>query len=437
MEKKAPLLSAPENSAERVGSNVDTAASQPQAVALHDSRPSKCNSFFRRRLFAQFSNIQHGHLTLREMETIRVFGDQNGPGTEIIIHNPRCYRRLALGGAIGAAEAFIDGDWSTPDLIGVIRLFAKNEDYLRQINHGFARIKQWYYWIVSRLHPNSKKGSRKNIAAHYDLGNEFFSLFLDSSMTYSCGIFDRPESSLWEASMQKYRVIADALHLSSDDHVIEIGAGWGGFAFFAAENFGCRVTTTTISAKQFAYVNNKVRQKKLSDKINVVCKDYRDLDGTFDKLVSIEMIEAVGHRFLKTFFEKCASLLKPQGTALIQAITVPDSDYSRYRRSTDFIQQFIFPGGCLPSLGAIRQATDAGELRLVNITNFSQDYFRTLIEWRTRFHENLAAIRNLNVGEPFLRLWDYYLCYCAGGFAEGKIQVGHIAFKKSSGSTSL
>ena len=436
MEKKAPLLSAPKSSTERVEPRAAIAASHPQALVSHDRHASKCTSFFRHHLFAQFSNIRHGQLTLRETETSSVFGDKNGPETEIIIHNPRCYRRLALGGAIGAAEAFIDGDWSTPDLIGVVRLFVKNENYLRQMNHGLARIKQWYYWIVSRLHPNSKKGSRKNIAAHYDLGNEFFSLFLDSSMTYSCGIFDRPESSLWEASMQKYRVIADSLHLSPNDHVVEIGSGWGGFAFFVAENYGCRITTTTISAKQFAYVNEKVRQKNLTGKINVVCKDYRDLEGTFDKLVSIEMIEAVGHRFLKTFFEKCASLLKPQGTALIQAITVPDTDYSRYRRSTDFIQQFIFPGGCLPSLGAIRQATEAAELRLVNATNFSQDYFRTLTEWRTRFHENLAAIRNLNVGEPFLRLWDYYLCYCAGGFAEGKIQVGHIAFKKSSGSTS-
>ena len=436
MEKKAPLLSAPKNSAERVGINVETVASQPLTIVSQDSHLSRFTSFFRRRLFAQFSKIQSGNLTIRETDTTSVFGDQNGPGTEIIIHNPRCYRRLALGGAIGASEAFIDGDWSTPDLIGVIRLFAKNEDYLRQINNGLARIKQWYYWIASRLHPNSKKGSRKNIAAHYDLGNEFFSLFLDSSMTYSCGIFDRPESSLWEASMQKYRVIAEALHLSPDDHVVEIGTGWGGFALFAAENYGCRVTTTTISRKQFSYVKNKVQQKNLAEKIKVVCKDYRDLDGTFDKLVSIEMIEAVGHRFLKTFFEKCASLLNPHGTAIIQAITVPDTDYSRYRRSTDFIQQFIFPGGFLPSLGAIRQATEAGELRLVNATNFSQDYFRTLTEWRARFHENLAAIRNLDVGEPFLRLWDYYLCYCAGGFAEGKIQVGHLAFEKSSGSTS-
>ena len=430
MEKKASLLFPPENIGKVVVPPVVPTATNPSVSAESDSNRSRRTSFFKRLVFAQFSNIRHGQLTLLETDQSTTFGEHNSPVTEIIIHNPRCYRRLALGGAIGAAESFIDRDWSTPDLVSVIRLFAKNEIYLRQINHGLARVKQWYYWILSRLHPNSKKGSRKNISAHYDLGNEFFRLFLDSSMTYSCGIFARPESSLLEASLHKYRVIAEQLHLSSDDHVIEIGSGWGGFAFFAAENYGCRITTTTISAKQFAYVNNKVRQNNLTEKINVVCKDYRDLKGTFDKLVSIEMIEAVGHRFLKTFFEKCSDLLEPQGKALIQAITVPDKDYPRYRRSTDFIQQFIFPGGCLPSLGAIRQATDEAGLQLVNLTNFRQDYFRTLTEWRTKFHENIDAIRSLNVGEPFLRLWDYYLCYCAGGFAEGKIDVGHISLEK-------
>ena len=431
MEKKAPLLSPPKNILNGAGQTIVTPNTSTEVLVDSDRRRSNSLSFLKRRVFAQFANIQHGQLIVLENGEITTFGERNGPCGEIIIHSPRCYRRLAFGGAIGAAEAFIDGDWSTPDLINVIRLFSRNEKCLRHINHGLARLKQIYYWIISRLQPNSKRGSRKNIAAHYDLGNEFFSLFLDSSMTYSCGIFDRPESSLLEASMQKYRVIADGLHLSPDDHVIEIGTGWGGFAFFVAENYGCRITTTTISAKQFDFVSSMVRQKNLTDKIKVVCKDYRDLEGTFDKLVSIEMIEAVGHQFLKTFFKKCGGLLKPHGKAMIQAITVPDKDYSRYRRSTDFIQQFVFPGGCLPSLQAIKQATEHTELKLVNTTNFSSDYFRTLSEWRGRFFDNLTAIKQLKVGEQFVRLWDYYLCYCAGGFAEGKIQVGHITFEKS------
>jgi cyclopropane-fatty-acyl-phospholipid synthase len=431
MEKKSPLLSPPKKNSPCVGQTVSTADGGTEIVEGIDSSQLSGMSFLKRKVFSQFCNIQYGQLTVRENGHATTFGKRNGLSGEITIHSPRCYRHLAFGGAIGAAESFIEGGWSTPDLINVIRLFARNENCLRRINHGLARLKQLYYWTTSRLHPNSRKGSRKNIAAHYDLGNDFFSLFLDSSMTYSCGIFDSPESSLLEASMQKYRVIAEGLDLSTKDRVIEIGSGWGGFAFFVAENYGCHITTTTISKKQFDYVSNKVREANLTEKITVVCKDYRDLEGTFDKLASIEMIEAVGHRFLKLFFKKCGDLLKPQGKAMIQAITVPDNDYSRYRRSTDFIQQFIFPGGCLPSVQAIKQATDETELRVVDVTNFSNDYVRTLLEWRTRFFDNLTAIKNLSFGEQFVRLWDYYLCYCAGGFAEGKIQVGHISFKKT------
>ena len=425
------FLSPPQKMHKVVEQTVASPNTFAEALGAPDVKQSLGISLLKRSVFAQLRKIRHGQLTVRENSQVTTFGESKGPGSEITIHNPRCYRRIVFGGMIGAAESFIEGDWSTPDLVSLTRLFARNENLLRQANRGLARLKQAYYWIISQLHPNSRKSSRKNIAAHYDLGNEFFSLFLDSSMTYSCGIFDSPESSLWEASMQKYRVIADGLNLSPNDHVIEIGTGWGGFAFFAAEHYGCRVTTTTISAEQFKYVSKKVEQARLNDKIHVVCKDYRDLDGTFDKLVSIEMIEAVGHQFLKPFFKKCGDLLKPHGQATIQAITVPDKDYSQYRRSSDFIQQFIFPGGCLPSIQAIKQAAKESELQLVHVTNFSSDYFRTLSEWRIRFLENLSAIKQLRVGEQFVRLWDYYLCYCAGGFAEGKIHVGHISFEKS------
>jgi len=385
--------------------------------------------------FARLRKIQHGALAVHESGGTEVLGGVGKPNAEIVIHNPRCYKRFVLGGSVGAAQSFIDGDWSTPDLLEIIRLFARNEDFLRTANRGLSRIQQASYWMASKLRRNTRKGSRKNIAAHYDLGNDFFRQFLDSSMTYSCGIFDPPESSLWEASMQKYRVIANGLNLSPADRIIEIGTGWGGFALFAAENYGCHVTTTTISKEQFRYAKQQVSKAKLSDKIEVLYQDYRDLRGTFDKLVSIEMIEAVGHRFLQTFFEKCGQLLKPSGKATIQAITVPDKDYARYRRSTDFIQHFVFPGGCLPSIQAIRNATGKTSLELLQVTDFSNDYVRTLSEWRSRFHDNLTHIKQLKLGEPFLRLWDYYLCYCAGGFAEGKIRVGHISLQKSPGAS--
>jgi len=430
------LLSPPKKT--RVSQEQIVATQPVLAENLSEANCSRFSwtAFLRERAFAQFRHIQHGGLVIREKEHAQVFGQANRPSGEIVIHNPRCYRRLVLGGPVGAAESFIDGDWSTPDLLGLLRIFARNEHFLHPANHGFPRMKKAYYWLFSRLRRNTRKGSRRNIAAHYDLGNDFFSQFLDPSMTYSCGIFDPPESSLWEASMQKYRVIANGLNLSPSDHVIEIGTGWGGFALFAAEQYGCHITTTTISKEQYNYVTNKVKQAKLNDKITVICKDYRDLKGTFDKLVSIEMIEAVGHQFLKTFFKKCGDLLKPSGQATIQAITVPDKDYSRYRRSTDFIQHFVFPGGCLPSIQAIRRATGNTDLELVDVTDFSNDYFRTLSEWRSRFKNNLSGIKKLKLGEQFIRLWDYYLCYCAGGFAEGKIHVGHISLQKSPGTTS-
>jgi cyclopropane-fatty-acyl-phospholipid synthase len=295
------------------------------------------------------------------------------------------------------------------------------------MDRGWGRltepVHQYFHW----LNKNTKAGSRANITAHYDLGNDFYRLFLDDTMTYSCGIFEKESSTLKEASVAKYDRICRKLNLQPSDHVLEIGGGWGGFAMHAVKHYGCRVTTTTISRSQFEWAKKRIEGAGLGDRVTLLLKDYRDLDGTYDKLVSIEMIEAVGHHFLEVFFRCCSRHLKRHGTMLLQTITIADAVYEWHKRSVDFIKRYIFPGSCIPSLSAMCQAVArVTDLRMVHMEDLTPHYARTLQAWRHRFFENIQHVRALGYSKPFIRMWEYYLCYCEGGFEErylGNLQI--------------
>jgi cyclopropane-fatty-acyl-phospholipid synthase len=343
----------------------------------------------------------------------------------------RAYRAIAVGGSVGAAESYRDGEWQCDDLVSLVRLLVRNRDLLDRMERGFARLSGWMLRGWHALRRNSRRGSRGNIAAHYDLGNEFFRLFLSSDLMYSAALWSGAEDSLEQASARKLDAVCRKLALKSTDRVVEIGTGWGGFAIHAAKLSGCRVTTATISREQFALAKERVAQEGLSDRVEVLLCDYRNLEGRFDKLVSIEMIEAVGARYLDTYLAKVTELLQPDGLALIQAITIEDHRYQQALRSVDFIQRHVFPGSFIPSLQAILDAkTRVGDLALIDAFDFGPSYARTLAAWRERFHSQVPAVRALGFDERFVRLWDYYLAYCEGGFRERAIGVAHLLFSK-------
>lgn len=350
------------------------------------------------------------------------FGDPQAVDSQRVIidvHDPGFYSEVVFGGSLGAAEAFIAGDWSCPQLTDLIRLLIVNRDVLEQLDSSYSRWREPLQRGLHALRRNSRSGSRRNIAAHYDLGNEFFATFLDETMMYSAAIFEHAEATLTEASTAKNDLICRKLQLGPEDHVIEIGTGWGGFALHAATRYGCRITTTTISRAQHEFATRRIAAAGLSDRVTILQSDYRDLRGEFDKLVSIEMIEAVGHRYLDDYFGQCSRLLKPTGAMAIQAITIPDHRYEAYRRSVDFIQKHIFPGGCLPSLAAMQAAiARRSDLQLVHAEDFTPHYARTLDEWRRRFWSQAERIRTLGMSDEFLRTWEYYFCYCEAAFRE-------------------
>jgi cyclopropane-fatty-acyl-phospholipid synthase len=332
---------------------------------------------------------------------------------------------------VGAGKAYIDGRWSCDDLPSLFRIFVLNRKVLFDMEGGWARLSKPARSLYQRLRRNNRRGSRRNIEAHYDLGNDFFELFLDDTMTYSCGIFEREDASLAEASVAKYERVCRKLQLTSEDHVLEIGSGWGGFALHAAQNYGCRITTTTISPEQFQSASERIREARLEDRITILLEDYRDLKGRFDKLVSIEMIEAVGHSFYDTYFGACSRLLKPDGMMLLQAITITDQEYERAKRELDFIKRYIFPGSTIPSVTAICQSlTRATDLRLFHLEDITSHYATTLRRWRERFLARRDKVLSLGYSEAFIRAWDFYLSYCEAGFQERYIGDVQMLFVK-------
>ncbi len=386
--------------------------------------------FSRRILLSLLERLEHGRLCLVDGQERHVFGaatDRFPLAATVTVHHQRFYGDCLFGGTIGAGEAYMSGFWSADDLTTVIRIFALHPELFSGMDKGLARIISPLHKYVHALKKNTREGSRRNIIAHYDLGNDFYRLFLDDTLTYSCGIFEQPDSTLRDGSIAKYDRICRKLELSPVDHVLEIGTGWGGFATHAATHYGCRVTTTTISDRQHEMVRQRFAAAGASDRIVLLKQDYRDLAGTFDKLVSIEMIEAVGHHFLEEFFRVCSQRLKPDGQMLLQAITIRDQVFDWHKRNVDFIKRYIFPGSCIPSIAAISDAVArATDLRMVHLEDITTHYATTLRRWRENFFANLDQVKALGFPDAFIRMWEFYLCYCEGGFAErylGDVQV--------------
>ena len=383
----------------------------------------------------QLGGLKTGCMEIVEgSERVRFGAPVSGSKSEIpamTVHRPSLFPRTMLGGTIGAAESYMDGDWSCNDLTELIRVFIQNIHLDSETDNGLARLMQPVLRFAHWLRGNSVSGSRKNIAAHYDLSNDFFALFLDETMMYSSAFFERENMALAEASSAKNERLCKMLKLAPGDHMLEIGTGWGGFAIHAAQHHGCKITTTTISKEQFAMANERIAKAGMSDKITVLLEDYRHLKGTYDKLVSIEMIEAVGHDYLDTFFKRCSELLKPHGAMALQAITIQDRLFKQHAESVDFIKKHIFPGSCLPSvarmLDATRRHTDLNLARLEEIT---PHYARTLSAWRQRFFDKIELIRGMGFGEKFIRMWEFYLCYCEAGFRERYIGSMQMVFAK-------
>ena len=392
-------------------------------------------SLARNLLFKRLQQLHTGTLIVIEGAQRHVFGqplEQHAElQVELVIKDPGSYVDIAFGGSVGAAEAYMTGDWECDKLTQLIQLFVRNMDVLDKMDSGWTVIQKPLMKLLHNLKRNTEKGARRNVAAHYDLGNSMFATFLDPTMMYSSGIFPRADASMQEASEHKLRTICEKLGVQASDHIVEIGTGWGGFAIFAAREYGCRITTTTISQQQYQLAKQRIDEAGLGDKITLLQKDYRKLDGQYDKLVSIEMIEAVGWQYYPTYFNKCASLLKPEGTMLIQAITITDQRFEQYKKDVDFIQKYIFPGAGLPSVSAIMDAVrEKTDLRLVHLQDFAEHYAMTLNAWCQRFMQRAESIKAQGYSDEFIRMWEYYLRYCEGGFKERSIGVSHLIFAK-------
>lgn len=410
-----------------------TTESIDQLHLAEKSRTGIIDRFAKNRLLAILEHLPCGRLTLIDHGDMQVFGEaaENGLHAEIIIHHPSAYRDMMLGGSVGAGEAFMRGAWSTPNLVELIRLMSRNMAVTDQLDSRFPLAG----WLLDKAYHfsnrNSVSGSKRNISAHYDLSNDFFSLFLDPTMMYSSAVYSDEAESLDSASVAKLERLCQMLQLCEDDHLLEIGTGWGGLAIHAAKNYGCRVTTTTISREQYEYACRRVEEEGLSDRITLLFEDYRQLRGSFDKLVSVEMIEAVGHEYYESYFRTCSAMLKPGGLMALQAITIPHKRYDSARREVDFIKRFIFPGGCLPSNVAINQNLHRyTDMEMVEMYEIGIDYANTLRDWRERFFDRIEEVRQLGFDDQFIRMWEFYLCYCEGGFRERVIGTGQYLFAK-------
>jgi cyclopropane-fatty-acyl-phospholipid synthase len=401
------------------------------ALARPPRRSSWVDRLSRERVVALVHGLQDGALLIREggheLAAAPVARADETLRACVRVHDPAFYRRVALNGSVGAAEAYMDGLWDCDDLVALVRILVRNRERLDAMERGTARIGARVMRAWAALRRNTHAGSRRNIAAHYDLGNEFFGLFLDDNLMYSSALFADPQESLEAASRRKLERICQKLQLSPHTRVIEIGSGWGGFALHAARHYGCHVTTTTISREQYQLARARVEAAGLSDRVEVLLADYRSLSGRYDRLVSIEMIEAIGHQYLDTYFRKVGELLAADGMALIQAITIEDYRYAQALRSVDFIKRHVFPGSFIPSISAMLDAVGrASDLKLFNLEDIGPSYALTLHAWRERFLQRRDRVRSLGYPERLVRMWDYYLAYCEGGFIEratGDVQM--------------
>jgi cyclopropane-fatty-acyl-phospholipid synthase len=399
-----------------------------QAISGGTRALTRLQRLGREALMKQLRRLQQGEIIIAEGGNTLRFGAQTAAcylSAQIDVADPQFWADAAFGGSVGAAEGFIQGHWRCEQLTTLVRIMVMNQEILNEMEGGLAFVSAPLRRALHWLNRNSKAGSRRNIAAHYDLGNDFFRLFLDDTMAYSCGIFERPDASMHDASIAKFDAACRKLQLNANDHLLEIGTGWGGLAIYAARNYGCRVTTTTISRAQYDLAGERIAAAGLSDRIELLLTDYRDLTGQYDKLVSIEMVEAVGHQFLEAYLAKCSSLLTPRGAMLLQAITIQDQLYAAALRNVDFIQRYVFPGAFIPSVTALTRATTrATDMKVARLDDIGPHYATTLRHWRDAFFANIDKVRALGYSEDFIRLWDYYLCYCEGGFIER--QLGNV-----------
>jgi cyclopropane-fatty-acyl-phospholipid synthase len=391
---------------------------------------------FKRAVCAKLGMIQGCQLTMTEGPERLVFGssadqDVDTLRAHIRILNPQLWTAVATNGSVGVAESFMDGHWVVDDVVALVRIFVRNRDILDRMEGGLAKFGQWLLRAWHQRRKNTETGSKRNISEHYDLSNALFKTFLDPTMMYSCAIYERPDDTLEVAAVRKLDRICQKLDLKPGEHLLEIGTGWGGFAVHAARKYGCKVTTTTISDEQYQLALERVAQAGLTGEVTVLKQDYRLLTGIYDKVVSIEMIEAIGHQYLNTYFGKISDLLKPEGLALIQAITIEDARYAQALKDVDFIKRYIFPGSFIPSITAMLGAcTAASDMKLINLEDIGPSYALTLRAWRERFNAALTQVKALGFDDRFIRMWNYYLAYCEGGFIERSIGDVHLLLAK-------
>ena len=390
-------------------------------------------SIFKSGLQKKFKNLETGHISVNDGDETFTFGDSSSEEkVSVDIHSQEFYVMTGSGGALGIAEAYVAGYWSSDDVVKLFQIILRNRNILLSLEKGFAKLVKPINKMIHRGRQNTLKGSKENILAHYDLSNDFYKLWLDPSMTYSCAFFNNDSVTLEEASIEKLDRICRKLDLSEDDSVLEIGTGWGSFSIHAAKNYGCKVTTTTISDAQFDYARSRIKDEGLESKITLINKDYRDLDGKYDKIVSIEMIEAVGYEYIPDYFSKLSSLLNNNGLVALQGITYNDQNFEVYKDSVDFIKKYIFPGSCLISIAqiidVIKKDTD---LAMVDMEDITKHYAVTLNRWRKNFMDVIPKVKEMGYSQAFINMWEFYFLYCEAGFSERNIGDVQMIFAKS------
>jgi cyclopropane-fatty-acyl-phospholipid synthase len=394
------------------------------------------NKILRNRLHASMHDLRESRLTIEDSLGTQTLGEaavsaEQTLHARIRVNDPAFYVQTALNGSVGAGEAYMDGHWDCDELVPLIRMLVRNRDRLDAMEIGTARVGGMAMKLWHTLARNTRAGSRKNIAAHYDLGNDLFALFLDRNLMYSSALYNSADDALDVAATRKLDRICRKLALGVHDHVVEIGTGWGGFALHAATHYGCRVTTTTISQEQFDLASERIAAAGLSGRIRVLLEDYRELKGRFDRVVSIEMIEAIGHQYLDTYFRKVGGLLQDNGAALIQAITIEDRRYAQALKAVDFIKRHIFPGSFIPSISVmLASVARSSDMTLSNLEDMGPSYALTLKAWRERFLERRSEVLALGYPERFIRMWEFYFAYCEGGFRERSIGVAQMLFTR-------
>tara|TARA_S200000501_G_scaffold363266_1_gene393935 strand:+ start:65456 stop:66727 length:1272 start_codon:yes stop_codon:yes gene_type:complete len=391
------------------------------------------SSFFRKAFIKKFEKIKTGYIKINDREGSFSFGNSGDRlQIEVSIFSQDFYVMLGSGGVIGVAEAYMAGSWKASNLRTLLQIVLQNKEVLSEIDTGFAKIIKPINFMIHYRKKNTILGSKKNILAHYDVGNEFYKLWLDKTMTYSCAIFENSSSSLEDASIEKLDRLCRKLDLRKNDDILEIGTGWGSFAIHAAKNYGCSITTTTISDAQYNYVKELISAHSLGSKIKLVKEDYRNLKGKYDKIISIEMIEAVGHEFIPLFFSKVSSLLYPDGLVALQGITYNDQQFDIYKNSVDFIKKYIFPGSCLISIAQIANVIKKNtDLAIIDMEDITLHYAETLKRWRENFLSSTTEIKELGFPKHFIKMWEFYFAFCEAGFLERNIGDVQLIFAKS------